>query len=263
MEEKRKRIIAQIENKKNQAIKDLTDGHAVKYQKIKNYYQEITNTNLDIIKQLKEELAEAKKEDASKQKQLMDQRQKHEEVIIPMKEANEEILELKAIEKKYAIIDEKLDKEKVKITANEKIIKEMGWEYEVKLQQFEYLEQEKLDIFQSFYNHIYDIHQKAGLKNLILEKQLETIEESIEIKEAQLNELLNAAKIDQSQLKEIKSTLEQAERYKNERIREIQQELKRIREAHSTMVKTYEGKLSEFGIPVEELGFDPLVPANI
>ena len=27
--------------------------------------------------------------------------------------------------------------------------------------------------------------------------------------------------------------------------------------------KTYEGKLSEFGIPVEELGFDPLVPANI
>jgi len=29
------------------------------------------------------------------------------------------------------------------------------------------------------------------------------------------------------------------------------------------MVKTYEGKLSEFGIPVEELGFDPLVPANI
>ena len=98
---------------------------------------------------------------------------------------------------------------------------------------------------------------------MILEKQLETIEESIETKEAQLNELLNAAKIDQSQLKEIKSTLEQAEKYKNETIREIQQELKRIREAHSTMVKTYEGKLSEFGIPVEELGFDPLVPANI
>ena len=39
--------------------------------------------------------------------------------------------------------------------------------------------------------------------------------------------------------------------------------MKKIREAHSNMVKTYEGKLSEFGIPVEELGFDPLVPANI
>jgi hypothetical protein len=28
------------------------------------------------------------------------------------------------------------------------------------------------------------------------------------------------------------------------------------------MVKAYEGKLSEFVIPVEELGFDPLVPTN-
>ncbi len=28
------------------------------------------------------------------------------------------------------------------------------------------------------------------------------------------------------------------------------------------MVKAYEGKLAEFVIPVEELGFDPLVPTN-
>ena len=29
------------------------------------------------------------------------------------------------------------------------------------------------------------------------------------------------------------------------------------------MVKAYEGKLSEYVIPVEELGFDPLVPNNV
>jgi len=38
MEEKRKRIIQQIENKKNQAIKDLTAAHEKKYTNIKNYY---------------------------------------------------------------------------------------------------------------------------------------------------------------------------------------------------------------------------------
>ena len=32
---------------------------------------------------------------------------------------------------------------------------------------------------------------------------------------------------------------------------------------HTHMVKAYEGKLAEFVIPVEELGFDPLVPTNI
>ena len=72
-----------------------------------------------------------------------------------------------------------------------------------------------------------------------------------------------AAKIDPKTLGVIKSTLEEVENLKNEAIKEIQAELKKIREAHSNTVKTYEGKLSEFGIPVEELGFDPLVPANI
>jgi len=73
MERKRKSMILAIETKKNQAIKDLTTKHARKYADIKNYYQEITNTNLDIIKQLKDELSDAKKEDTTKQKQKMDQ----------------------------------------------------------------------------------------------------------------------------------------------------------------------------------------------
>ena len=72
-----------------------------------------------------------------------------------------------------------------------------------------------------------------------------------------------AARIDPQALGLIQNTLEEVENIKNETIKEIQTELKKIREAHSNMVKTYEGKLSEFGIPVEELGFDPLVPANI
>lgn len=87
MEEKRKGIITQIENKKNQAIKELTATHARKYNDIKTYYQEITNTNLDIIKQLKEELSEAKKDEANKVKALMDQEAANRKVVQPLKEA--------------------------------------------------------------------------------------------------------------------------------------------------------------------------------
>lgn len=72
MERKRKALIHQIENKKNAAIKELTSKHAKKYNDIKNYYQEITSTNLDIIKSLKDELSDTRKEDAAKQKQRMD-----------------------------------------------------------------------------------------------------------------------------------------------------------------------------------------------
>ena len=61
-----------IETKKNHAIRELTSKHAKKYGDIKAYYQEITNTNLDIIKQLKDELSDARSEDSKKQKAKLD-----------------------------------------------------------------------------------------------------------------------------------------------------------------------------------------------
>jgi hypothetical protein len=72
MEKRRKQAIQMIEMKKNQAIKELTGKHEKKYMDIKAYYQEITNTNLDIIKQLKDELSDARKEDTMMQKVKLD-----------------------------------------------------------------------------------------------------------------------------------------------------------------------------------------------
>lgn len=66
----------------------------------------------------------------------------------------------------------------------EKNYKREEWEYEVKLQQFQYLKQERDRLFEQFYKVVYEIHQKSGLRNLILEKKLETIEESLETKDA-------------------------------------------------------------------------------
>lgn len=61
----------------------------------------------------------------------------------------------------------------------------------------------------------------------------------------------------------ITRTLEEVEELKNQQISELESKLLQIRKAHSHMVKAYEGKLSEYVIPVEELGFDPLVPNNV
>jgi len=68
MENKRKNQIKMIQEKKDLAIAELTRKHSKKYAEIKQYYQEITNTNLDIIKQLQDELFDARKEDSDKQK---------------------------------------------------------------------------------------------------------------------------------------------------------------------------------------------------
>ena len=263
MDKRRKDEILRIEVKKNIAIKELTGKHEQKYKDIKAYYSEITNTNLDIIKQLKDELSDARKEDTLMQKKKLDMEEANKQIVDPLFKASEEVKELNKQKAKHDKIMEHLGETQDSIGERDKVLKDVEWQYEVRLQQFQYLEKEKQQLFEQFNQTIYELQQKTGLRNLVLEKKLETIQESLETKDAQINQLLAAAKIDPKTLGVIKNTLEEVENLKNEAIKEIQNELKKIREAHSNMVKTYEGKLSEFGIPVEELGFDPLVPANI
>ena len=51
---------------------------------------------------------------------------------------------------------------------------------------------------------------------------------------------------------------------KNTAIRDLQFELARACKTHNDAVRTYEGKLQELGVPLEELGFTPalLSPAG-
>ena len=65
-----------------------------------------------------------------------------------------------------------------KITQIEEEIRQWTWEYEVLLQQYDYLTHERDDVYKRFQDSILEVQQKVGLKNLILEKKLET-EESL------------------------------------------------------------------------------------
>lgn len=218
---------------------------------------------MDIIKQLKDDLIDANQQYSKTQREKMRQQELNEKVQEPLHLAQKEVKELKKKSEVHANIKYHLGECQGKIQQSEEGISELEWEYEVKLQQMEYLEKEKQELYDEFHRLVYELHRKTGLRNLILEKKVETILEANETKDAQINQILAAARIDPTELNKIRHSLEEVENSKNFAIREIQNELKKIREAHSNMVKTYEGKLSEFGIPVEELGFDPLVPANI
>lgn len=193
----------------------------------------------------------------------MKQEEENAKVKVPLDAANKQVKELEIQQAKHNEIKNNLKDCLGKTKEIEGGIGDLEWEYEVKLQQFQYLEREKQELYNEFHRLVYELHKKTGLRNLILEKKVETILEANETKDAQINQILAAARIDPAELNKIRHSLEEVENSKNFAIREIQNELKKIREAHSNMVKTYEGKLSEFGIPVEELGFDPLVPANI
>lgn len=62
------------------------------------------------------------------------------------------------------------------------------------------LDHEKKELFMNFMTAIHEINQKASLKNLLLEKKLKTLGQELEIREAQMTEIITAANLDPSSL---------------------------------------------------------------
>lgn len=88
------------------------------------------------------------------------------------------------------------------------------------------------------------------------------LEESLEVKEVQFCELLKKVTINSDYLSNLSKSLEEVQLIKEEMINQLEDDLNRIKTAHINVVKTYEAKLSEFGIPIEEMGFEPLIPVE-
>mmetsp|Transcript_115383 Transcript_115383/g.200245 ORF Transcript_115383/g.200245 Transcript_115383/m.200245 type:complete len:461 (-) Transcript_115383:26-1408(-) len=259
MEKQRRKQIQKIEEAKTAAKQKVMQKNQKDFQEIKVYYGDITNTNLDLIKRLKEEHHEIKKRENSEAKQMFDLEQKNKQLKEPLKRA---LADVEMLVKQLAMYGEdkkKLADVKAKIKQTETMLHRMEFQHEVLQQQLSRGSKERDELYSKFQHAIYDVQQKSGLKNLLLEKKIDAIEESLETTEAQVSELLTSANVDQATASGISQKLDQVIAYKDDIVAQLQEEVQRIKESHRTMVSTYESKLAEYGIPPEELGFTPVV----
>lgn len=147
MENYRKNLTKQLEDKKDDKIKKLTTEHTKKYSDIKAYYTEITATNLDLIRQLKNEIkALHLKEDENKRLLAQIERERkelvepYEQLKLEIKRYREDLLE------QDKIIDEK-KKIKGDIDKEESKFRDLEYQYEVKMQAYTYKEKERERLF--------------------------------------------------------------------------------------------------------------------
>jgi hypothetical protein len=263
MEDARANLINKLEAKKDTKIQQIVREHNKKYTDIKNYYSDITASNLELIKQLKNEINQHQGNEENDKKLLQQIEREQHQLKNPLERLKKDIDQYEREYKEQEKVIEEKQRLKQTIHELELRFRKLEYEYEVKLQQYKYLQRERDLLFDKFHITVYEINQKTGLENLILEKKVQNLKEDLEIKDLNLYQTLQAANLDPKTLGALSQSLEEVEALKTELINELQQQLKQIRKAHSHMVKAYEGKLAEFVIPVEELGFDPLVPTNV
>merc|ERR1740138_1234526 len=120
MEGARKNEIMRIEDDKNTHIKKCMDKNQKDFQEIKVYYGDITSSNLDLIKRLKEEHEEIKKRQHTDSKHMLDLKQKNTQLSEPLRRANRDVDALQEELRLYEVDKKRLAEVKEKIKEQEK-----------------------------------------------------------------------------------------------------------------------------------------------
>ncbi|NXU59834.1 DRC4 protein, partial [Turnix velox] len=255
---RRKTEVSEMEERKNSHINELMKNHEKAFNDIKNYYNDITVKNLALISMLKDQIEEMKKKENRLEKEKADVLLQNKQLKEPLQQAQEEVFEL---QKKLAHYDkdkEALANTKARLKITQKELKDLQWEHEVLEQRFSKVQAERDELYHKFTKAIQEVQQKTGFKNLLLERKLKGLHDLLEKKEVELSEVFAASNLDPAALSLVSHKLEDVLGSKNATIKELEFQLARVCKAHNDMLRTFEAKLTAFGIPLDNLGFQPL-----
>lgn len=257
MERQRKTQIQKIEDAKNDHVKKTIEKNNNALKDIKVYYGDITSSNLDLIKRLKEELEETKKKENADKKQLSDLRRKNEELRAPLQKATQDVETLQGESKTYEDVKRTLDKLKQSIREKENALDDTEFQREIRNQQLQHVQGERDELNKRLSRIVYEIHQKSGLKELLLHKKLDALEDASEIAGVQLLEMLSAGGLSTEGMDSEK--LDAVISNKNNLIAEYHSHLRQISTSHQQVIGSYETILQKYGTSPAELGFLPSV----
>lgn len=255
----------EVEKRKNLQIQKLIENHDMAFNDMKNYYNDITLNNLGLISSLKEQMETLRKQAERSDRLANDMANENRKLKEPLEQAQQELVVMKRKLEFYDRDRAQLTRLKTRNAQVEKQLKALTWETEALLLRNDTLVKEREELKEKFEDVVIELQQKTGLKNVLLERKIAIMEREGEKQEIMLKETLDTcAAVVKATGKDLESPIELERRVenvldeKNKLIQELRYELARLTKAHDDLLATYEAKLQQFGIPKEELGFEPL-----
>lgn len=256
LELRRKVEIHEIEERKNRHINELLVNHQQAFDEIKAYYNEITHDKLQLIRSLKDEIQTMREREKKNKKTIGKLTQENKDLggnlVEKLDEQRDLEFKLRSFAKdKMALKNLRSHQKKV-----EERITEAKSEYRSNEERYRKVEKERDDLQRRFQKAVQDIQRRAELaKNAVLEKKLEELTLHHDDKQAQLAEVLTAAKLDPSVVSNVTNKLEQVLNAKNREIKDLQYHVHQCTKAYNDTIRVYETRLPSFGVP-GEVGFD-------
>merc|ERR1711904_532169 len=160
---------------------------------IKTYYNDITHNNLELIQVLKHEVAEMKKKEVQHEKMMFEIAQENKRLSEPLDKAAKEESYLDRELENYERDKKELREGKAKILVTDEELKKVEWEREVLEQRYEKVKKERDDLYSNLQGAVYEVQQKAGFKNMLLNKKMTLLQKKMDNNAVLVGEAISAA----------------------------------------------------------------------
>jgi len=249
----------EIEERKNQHINDLLFNHQEAFDQIKGYYNDITHDNLQLIKSLKDEIAEMKDYERTNLQRMKSLTLGNQNLAEPLKQKEQTRQELQNQLKSYGKDKLALKNLIARTQMLDTEIKEANGHWRIANDKFSKLEKERDDLYNEFAKGVADVKKRSEYKNVVLERKLELLQGEFEQKQVQLSEVLASAKLDPNVVQNVTQKLEGLLQQKNTLCKDLEYQIHLASKQFNDTLRVFEKKLVDFGVPVEEIGVEPIV----
>lgn len=259
LELRRKMEIHEIEERKNRHINDLMDKYEQGFTEMRQYYNSITMDNLALIKSLNDEIEELKIKHQFNEKAMEEINRKNAMLNEPLEATKQEVKELQGKLQNFDKDKASLKHARARLNAAEALSAELQEKQVALKNKYIQAEAERDMMYSSFEDTVMRVAHKSNDKNVVLEKMLDEYRDIFEVKKAQFTSVLRASNLDPVVLQSVTKKLDDVLSSKNDQLAELKYEIAKIQKAHDDLVRVYESKLRELGVPADQLNLEPLI----
>ena len=257
-EDAKRRSLQQLERSKQSELAGVMAGQKRSMEAMKKFYSDITHSNLELIKNLKEELGDIKKKEQSSAAECSNMTRQNSRLEAPLTHNEHTNAQLREQMAQFELDTAEVARLRTEVARLDRDMERVGWETEVVRQKKDIVDRQRAELKAEAVRVASVSEQQRSMASLLLGKRLDVLRVEIEKAEAGLSELLLSSGLAPSQVGGVEKGLEDVLQDKNQHIMALEDEVKEWKARFARMMGDYRCEFQTYGLPLEELGFEPV-----
>ncbi|XP_008276572.1 growth arrest-specific protein 8-like [Stegastes partitus] len=258
VEEKRRRAeVAELDDQMKSRIAVLIENQDRAVRGAEEYYTSVQNKLLADQNLLKEELAEVQKRQARADKELSAAQQENRRLTEVLQEAEHKKQELQKRVQEHDEAEARRAVSRAQVKLMEKELRDLTVEHELLRQACHKVERERDELLSRQTQAVLDLQQSSGLKEMLLQRKLAALTQTLQKKEAQLCAALSVCSTEPQARTSAASRLEEVLQRQQASVQSLQQDLGQDCQEYEELLLTCTDRLKALGVPLHDFHFRP------